>query len=422
LVNVQPSGHKTQLEAWLNHADAVLSRKPYLTSSNRFLCLASPTLGKPRSFVYQIPLNKDGIPILPQIDTSEATASQLAQLLDEYLLSLWSMYHIGTISFLSGLNLLSSTEFAGWATNENSPAIPWDEVVEHPDRYFDTLLYELPCPLNAPEVLKSTPHHIFFLHEFFLISSTSLPFQFRSQKEITKELSPFVGDGLDDSEGEAPLNNTSFLMSPTTTTLSKSTTHPIPPSPAHGSGAIFSSPSNGSPMGSETLQSTANTEPASSLTPNPFITNPPGPPGSESIIANSEPKSTVMRPSNSTLTSANPPASMKGTGTKGKGRTTKRSAPARASRKAGGLSKDTKAVEDSQTQPSNAIDSPQVKPRVSTRKSGRAAELKRKQADREVVEQSEPIKKKKRLQDRWFYVPVIPVVTGNLSVNPVSQP
>jgi hypothetical protein len=62
-----------------------------LAFSDYFLCLASPTLGKPRTFVYQIPLNKDGIPILPHIDTSEATASQLAQLLDEYFLSLWSM-------------------------------------------------------------------------------------------------------------------------------------------------------------------------------------------------------------------------------------------------------------------------------------------------------------------------------------------
>ena len=64
------------------------------TSCNYFLTLC-PTAGKPRSFVYQIPLNSNGIPILPDIvDASEATASQLAQLLDEYLLSLWSAYLI----------------------------------------------------------------------------------------------------------------------------------------------------------------------------------------------------------------------------------------------------------------------------------------------------------------------------------------
>jgi len=74
---------------------------------HRFLCLICLTLGKPRSFVYQIPLNKDGIPILPHIDASEATASQLAQLLDEYLLSLWSTYGNCAILFLSQLNFPS---------------------------------------------------------------------------------------------------------------------------------------------------------------------------------------------------------------------------------------------------------------------------------------------------------------------------
>ena len=52
-----------------------------------------PTAGKPRSFVYQIPLNSNGIPILLDIvDASEVTALQLAQLLEEYLLLVWSVY------------------------------------------------------------------------------------------------------------------------------------------------------------------------------------------------------------------------------------------------------------------------------------------------------------------------------------------
>lgn len=74
---------------------------------HRFLCLIMIclTLGKPHSFVYQIPLNKDGIPILPHIDASEATASQLAQLLNEYHIS----YHdcgvrMATVRFYFSVN------------------------------------------------------------------------------------------------------------------------------------------------------------------------------------------------------------------------------------------------------------------------------------------------------------------------------
>ena len=65
------------------------------TSSDCFLSLFPRIPGKPRSFVYQIPLNEDGVPILPVIDVSESTASQLAQLLDDYLFSLWSTYGYG---------------------------------------------------------------------------------------------------------------------------------------------------------------------------------------------------------------------------------------------------------------------------------------------------------------------------------------
>ena len=59
------------------------------------------------------------------------------------------------------------------------------------------------------------------------------------------------------------------------------------------------------------------------------------------------------------------------------------------------------------------VDSTRVECHPSTRKSGRTADLKRKKADREVgtvTEKSEPVKKKRRLQDRWFYEPVIPII------------
>jgi hypothetical protein len=68
-------------------------------------------------------------------------------------------------------------------------------VIEKPNQYFDTSLYKLPCALNAPEVLKSKPLHIFALHDFFL--STSPPFQFRSKDAITKCLTLGGDDEVD---------------------------------------------------------------------------------------------------------------------------------------------------------------------------------------------------------------------------------
>ena len=157
------------------------------TSSDCFLSLFPRIPGKPRSFVYQIPLNEDGVPILPVIDVSESTASQLAQLLDDYLFSLWSTYGYGIkITYPESWNFSFAVFFSEFAcgSDENIHEIPWEKVVEDTHQYFDTSLYNLPYALNAPDVLKSKPHQIFVLHDFFL--STSPPFQFRSKDAITK--------------------------------------------------------------------------------------------------------------------------------------------------------------------------------------------------------------------------------------------
>ncbi|KAF8803120.1 hypothetical protein BYT27DRAFT_7226148 [Phlegmacium glaucopus] len=330
----QPCDHNAQMEAWLNHADAILSCKP---------C----------SVVYQIPLNEDGIPILPQTDTSKATAAQLAQLFDEYLLLLWKF---------------------SWGTDKNSSTIPWAEVVEHPHDYFDTSLYKLPCVLNVPDKLKSNPVHIFALYDFFVLASTSLPFKFHSKQEIMKRTSSTIGDELD--------NSSLSTLSATTTVQ---TPHPVQSS-------ILYSSSDKSPSEFETPQ--YNTQPAnlsaSSASPNTSTAN------SSSIKANSRPDTAAFPGINAI--SANPLGITK----------------------VSGILKNTKAVEETQptnstnvVNPTNVVDPTHIEPCPSTRKSGQA----RKQADREVVTLSEsfsePAKKRKRLQDRWFY---------ELVVNPASQP
>jgi hypothetical protein len=48
--------------------------------------------GKLRTALFNIPLNEEGIPIPPHVEVLETSIAQLATLLDEYLLSLWSKY------------------------------------------------------------------------------------------------------------------------------------------------------------------------------------------------------------------------------------------------------------------------------------------------------------------------------------------
>lgn len=194
-----------------------------------------------------------------------------------------------------------------------------------------------------------------------------------------KENSFVVGDEVHDTEEDTSPDGTLSSMSPLTTLP---TPH-ISPFSTHRPGAISGSLSNKSTSAS-----------------NPPVADP-------SSIATGP----ALSPSDGiTPTLANPGPSMKDTGKKGKGRTIKRSGGGKAK----GHPKNTG------NQPNTAaVDSTQVECHPSTRKSGRGEGLKRKQADGEVAsvaEKSAPVKKKSRLQDRWFYEPVIP------GTNPTTQP
>jgi hypothetical protein len=292
-----------------------------------------------------------------------------------------------------------------WGADENNATIPWAEIVERPHHYFDTSLYQLPYSLNAPATLKSNPLHIFSLHQFFLSrSSTSLPFQFRSKQEIMKRTSSVVVSELDHNDNDDfPSTVLSSTLPAAATTLP--TMYPTRPSASCAMTTTCGSPSDEFRSEFEAPQSI--TEPANldppipspSATSNPSILNP------SSIMANSGPKTTVSKGTNAT--SASTREIMKGNGKKGKGHPKRQSA---ASTKVRGVPKSTKTLEGTQPTGSDTVNSPQIEPRSSTRKSGRAADLKRKQADREAAplpEKSEPAKKKKRLQDRWFYEPVV---------------
>ena len=210
-----------------------------------------------------------------------------------------------------------------------------------------------------------------------------------------KENSFIVGDELHDTEEDTSPDGTSSSMSPLTTLP----THRISPFSTHCPGAFFGSLSNKSTSDFETPQST--TCPVTASASNPPIADP------SSIIATRP----AMSPSNSiTPTLANPtPSTLKDTSKKGKGRTIKRS----------GSGKTKGHPKNMGNQPNIVIiNSTQVECHPSTQKSSCGEGLKHKQADREVAsvaEKSGPVKKKSRLQDRWFYEPVI------LGINPTTQ-
>jgi len=106
--------------------------------------LADPSLdfqlnirpGKPRSFTYKVPLNKDGVPVLPYV-AGDASAPQVSVLLGDYLETLWGTHLIEI------LIELFSPEYS-WAGKPRAPPFPWGDIATNPDRYFDTSLFNLP--------------------------------------------------------------------------------------------------------------------------------------------------------------------------------------------------------------------------------------------------------------------------------------
>lgn len=154
--------------------------------------------GKPRSFTYKIPLNEGGVPILPQV-ADDASASQVAVLLGDYLELLWGAYPIeSSMSF----KLTFSPENC-WSGGPKAPPFPWDDITINPDRYFDTFQFDLPHALNPPRLLKKSA--TFQLYKYFSSLPMSEPFHFYSQKPR-----PTAG-----SHFPAPTPNTPLDDSPT---------------------------------------------------------------------------------------------------------------------------------------------------------------------------------------------------------------
>ena len=370
------------------------------------------TAGKPRSALYKIPLNEDGIPIPPHVQVLDASIAQLATLLDEYLLSLWGKYFDVFVRPRAELMLFLDFSQAQ-STNQRAPisTIPWEQIARNPDAFYDTAAYELPCSLKSPELLKSEPFSIITLYQYFSTIATAQPFQFRSRWATSKDCTA-LGNSDDDGDHRGDELEVEIRSNP----------------------RIFSSPAPTAPLDRPVFQATrsdliaiatnplptANIPPAVSPSPGAhdpsplttFTTTPP------SAAAPSQPvtTATVKAPTPLAVTTttplAVPPATMPpaevppmnvstggalipNEGSCGIGAPT--NSPVAQKKGKGRQGTKRKPAPFKKRETVGDVNPP------SRRTSTRTIELKRKELDTEAVD-TQPVKKKKTtLRDRWFY-------------------
>ncbi|CAA7263852.1 unnamed protein product [Cyclocybe aegerita] len=96
--------------------------------------------------------NEDGMPLFPAIDTRSLNLNEMIRILEDYFIQVWAHIHGGT-------------------------AIPWDDIGNDPEKFYDMRCYDLPCPLKPPPALKDD--EVLRLTKFLIRqSSGDTPFLF----------------------------------------------------------------------------------------------------------------------------------------------------------------------------------------------------------------------------------------------------
>ncbi|KAF8962010.1 hypothetical protein BDZ97DRAFT_2027088 [Flammula alnicola] len=149
---VKPADHRTQADAWILHADAVLPRKP-------------------KPLTYKFSLSEDGIPLLPLVNVMEASPAQVAILVWEYLLTLWELSY-------------------GYSDILAIPPIPWDDITHNPNKYFDISVHSLPVPLKPLEFMQMSPLTTYALYDYFRSTIDTHPFQFHRKDQFPTSPNP----------------------------------------------------------------------------------------------------------------------------------------------------------------------------------------------------------------------------------------
>lgn len=73
-----------------------------------------------------------------------------------------------------------SHKSTGWVP----PTIPWKDICDHPDCYYNSAAFSLPVKIRDPKDYLDDPVDMFPLLKFFSLTAASeTPFQFRSQSD-----------------------------------------------------------------------------------------------------------------------------------------------------------------------------------------------------------------------------------------------
>ena len=95
-----------------------------------------------------------------------------------------------------------------WSGKPKVPPFPWDDIMIHPDCYFDTFQFNILHALNPPKFLKKLA--TFQLYEYFSSLPVSKPFQFYSLKLRPTAGSHFPAPTANMPLDDSPTNPPSF--------------------------------------------------------------------------------------------------------------------------------------------------------------------------------------------------------------------
>ncbi|KAF8059507.1 hypothetical protein FPV67DRAFT_1656395 [Lyophyllum atratum] len=161
VVSKPPEAEELQ-DGWADYADQALPR-------------TSP--GRPATITFD--RSEQQLPIFPRVKIRDTSARDMGNLINGYLVALWR----------------HAVQTGAVTDAEVSPqALPWKELAEDPDRFYDTATYSLPTPLKSID--SCSPVDILLLATYFReLRRLKAHFMFRTtsiQPLFEPSSSPFI--------------------------------------------------------------------------------------------------------------------------------------------------------------------------------------------------------------------------------------
>jgi hypothetical protein len=137
-----------------------------------------------------------------------------------WLLSFLNIFYpFGVSSVSSNSCFLLLTFLFSVFSHPNNYSIPWDEIKDQPEKFYDVEQFKLPTLLKPLDMLKSSPLSVYSLLEFFMSASNcSNPFCFISEEIIqdpTGQSPSFVDDTDESGNARGSITNVSSKLTST---------------------------------------------------------------------------------------------------------------------------------------------------------------------------------------------------------------